>query len=316
MKILVTGSSGFIGYHLTKKLISLGHKVTGIDNHNDYYEQKLKELRRGSLEKIGLKFYQTDINNIDSLNESFDLIVHLAAQAGVRVLDKKIYQISNVNGFKAMCNFAKKNRVSKIIYASSSSVYSDNLKSSFIEDTTKLSPKSFYGETKLFNENYAKKFSKENDVCMIGLRFFSVFGPFGRPDMAYYLFSKNLLENKKITVFNEGATQRDMTYIDDIVDGIIQTKHFLIENYENVDHEIFNLGNETPIKTIDMLQALQKKLKKTANIVYQTSDNESKFTKANISKARRILGYNPQINFNKGIDNFIRWLIDYEKRKK
>lgn len=316
MKILVTGSSGFIGYHLTKKLISLGYQVIGIDNHNDYYEKELKELRRDDLEKIGLKFYQTDINNLESLNESFDLIIHLAAQAGVRVLDKKVYQISNVNGFKAICDFAKKNQVSKIIYASSSSVYSDNLKTSFIEDNTKLSPKSFYGKTKLFNENYAKKISKENDFSMIGLRFFSVYGPFGRPDMAYYLFSKNLLENKKITVFNEGVSQRDMTYIDDVVEGIIQAKLYLMKNCDNIEHEVFNLGNETPIKTIDMLQTLQKKLKKSANIVYQTSDNESKFTKANISKARRILGYNPQINFNDGIDLFIRWLINYEKRKK
>ena len=315
MKILVTGSSGFIGFHLVKKLISLGHKVIGVDNHSNYYNTKLKDERLKLLSSKKFKFYSQDINQLNIPETNIEVAINLAAQAGVRVSEDKqyLYESTNVIGFKKFCNFCEEKGIHKIIYASSSSVYSDLVQSKFNEISSELKPKSLYGESKLSNEVYAARFAKKTKKRLIGLRFFSVYGPFGRPDMAYYLFTDALKKNKKITLNNQGNMARDMTYIDDIVTGMMSSIRYLNNrNTNSVCHEIFNLGNDNPVKAIDLLKILEKKLNRKTIIKNYQTQNESAFTHADISKAKKILGYNPQTNIEKGIDEFLKWHKNYE----
>ena len=200
----------------------------------------------------------------------------------------------------------------KVIYASSSSVYCDQNRSKFDETDTALEPKSFYAETKLMNEKYAENFSLNNRKVVIGLRFFSVYGPYGRPDMAYYSFTESILKNKKIILYNNGLMSRDMTYIDDIIIGINQVIKYM-QNFDGSHHEIFNLGNGTPVTTSDLLGTIEKKLEKKALVIHKTSMNESKFTCANLNKSKKHLKYLPKTKFNNGIDRFINWYLKYGK---
>ncbi len=314
MKILVTGSSGFIGFHLVRKLLNAGHKVVGIDNHNDYYDISLKEYRRDKLKNKNFKFYLQDINNIKIKEPSFDLAINLAAQAGVRVKKDKehLYTHSNIHGFKAFCSFCKLKNISKIIYASSSSVYSDSNSKKFSENRSELKPKSKYGISKLVNENYASKICNESDISIIGLRFFSVYGPYGRPDMAYFLFTEALKNSKIINLNNKGLMARDMTYIDDIINGVEASIKYLFREKKQIKNEIFNLGNNLPITTNNLLRTLSKKINKSYQIKNIHTKNEIQITHADITKAKNLLGYQPEINFNKGIDNFLKWHSEYE----
>ena len=319
MKILVTGSSGFIGYHVVKQLIKKGHYVYGVDNHNEYYCSKIKEDRNNLNLNKNFFFLKADINNLPKFsNTNFDLVIHLAAQAGVRVLPKfrKFYKTTNINGFKSICNFCHENNINKIIYASSSSVYSDSGKEKFSESCTKLTPKSQYGSSKLENETFATRFAKKNDISMIGLRFFSVYGPYGRPDMAYFSFTESIKNGSMITLYDNGNMLRDMTYIDDIVDGIMKSIDYISKEKINGKNEIFNLGNERPIKTIDVLNTIESLLNKKSKIKLMPSKNEALRTHANISKAKKVLGYSPQTSFNDGIKNFITWHNQYENEKR
>ena len=314
MNILITGSSGFIGYHLTKYLLEKGHNVTGLDNHNSYYNIDLKKLRNRKLQHKNFIFHKLDINNLQSIEGSFDCAINLAAQAGVRS-DKSLrkqYVESNINGFKNFLNFCEDRSIKKVIYASSSSVYCDQNRSKFDETDTALEPKSFYAETKLMNEKYAENFSLNNRKVVIGLRFFSVYGPYGRPDMAYYSFTESILKNKKIILYNNGLMSRDMTYIDDIIIGINQVIKYM-QNFDGSHHEIFNLGNGTPVTTSDLLGTIEKKLEKKALVIHKTSMNESKFTCANLNKSKKHLKYLPKTKFNNGIDRFINWYLKYGK---
>lgn len=314
MKILITGSSGFIGYSLSKRLLELGHEVTGIDNHNDYYSTQLKEARKNELLDKKIDFLLLDLNDLDKLKGNFDIAINFAAQAGVRVPKKhqKKYEDSNIIGFKSFYSFCISRKIKKIIFASSSSVYCDQLSTKFREDQSTLKPKSFYGETKLFNEEYAKKKSIEYDIDTIGLRFFSVYGPYGRPDMAYYKFAKAILLNKEIKLFNKGKMSRDMTYIDDIVDGILLSLKRISANSRKEKYEIFNLGRDNPISTLELLKIIEKKLGKKSNIKHFQSFQESSFTHANLDKSRKFLGYNPIFKIDEGIENFLEWLLIYE----
>ena len=316
MKFLVTGSSGFIGYHLVSKLLEDGHKVIGVDNHNDYYDISLKEHRKSALGNTNYKFYQQDLNRISISENKIDVAINLAAQAGVRVSKDReyLYDHSNIKGFKNFCNFCRKKSIKRIIYASSSSVYSDSLSKKLTESESKIEPKSKYGFSKLSNENFASDFSRKNNISTIGLRFFSVYGPFGRPDMAYYLFTEALKKNTSILLNNEGKMSRDMTYIDDIVDGIIGAIDYLVNNDKKITNEIFNLGNDCPITTYDLLQKIEKKLNKKAKIINNNTKNEAKFTHADITKAKNLLGYQPKVSFDKGLDNFLNWHKNYEKK--
>lgn len=317
MKVLITGSSGFIGYHLTKKLLERGNYVLGIDNHSDYYDAYLKKIRCSLLKHKNFRFIQSDINDLNFDEKNIDLAINLAAQPGVRVKKEiqHLYQHSNVEGFKNLCAFCSSQKIKKIIYASSSSVYSDAASGKFNEESTKIQPKSQYGKSKQSNEKFAEKYSTDNDVSFIGLRFFSVYGPFGRPDMAYYSFAKSLLERKKIVLNNDGNMSRDMTYIDDIITGIYGAIEY-IEKKKEVVHEIFNLGNDKPIKTKILLNFLEKKLGLSSEIIKNTTFNEAKYTHADIAKAKKILKYQPKIDIEEGLSNFLEWLIDYENSKK
>ena len=314
MKILVTGSSGFIGFHLVKKLIEDDHIVTGIDNHNDYYDSRLKEKRLKLLAHKNFSFHKCDLDKISSINGDFDIAINLAAQAGVRVKKEKeyLYEVSNIKGFESFCNFCKEKGISKVIYASSSSVYSDQEKNEFSETHTALEPKSLYGKSKLANEKLANEISKKYKISFIGLRFFSVYGPYGRPDMAYYLFANNIAKNKENILFNRGNMARDMTYISDIIEGINSSINYLNQTENITINEIFNLGNNTPIKTSHLLQSIEKNLFKKSKIRNQDSINESLHTHANIEKAKKLLGYSPKVKFEDGIKEFINWYKKYE----
>ncbi len=314
MKILVTGCSGFIGFHLSKKLLKAGHTVVGIDNNNDYYNPNLKLKRLSLLDSKKFSFHPSDINNISLNDRNFDLAINLAAQAGVRVSKDKeyLYEYSNITGFKSFCNFCKKKNINKIIYASSSSVYSDTVTGKFDEYTTTLEPKSKYGKSKLSNEIYASEFIKQSDISMVGLRFFSVYGPFGRPDMAYYSFTEAIKENRAISLNNEGNMYRDMTYIDDIIQGTVGAIDYLFSSESKNKNEIFNLGNDAPIKTSFLLNRIEKIIGKNALIQHFTTENENISTHADITKAKNLLGYDPKVSFDIGIERFLDWHKQYE----
>ena len=314
MKILVTGCSGFIGFHLVKKLLNAGHKVVGIDDNNDYYNPKLKLDRLALLSSNNFTFYKFDINHISIDKNSFDLAINFAAQAGVRVPKEKehLYQHSNVNGFISFCNFCKKQNIDKIIYASSSSVYADINNEKFCESSTLLNPKSTYGQSKLSNEKHASKLMNSCDISMVGLRFFSVYGPYGRPDMAYYAFTKSIKEKDIISLNNNGNMYRDMTFIDDIVQGILGAIEFVFRQENLNKHEIFNLGNDAPIKISYMLHKLEKILGQKALIKQNITENEALKTHADITKAKNLLGYEPKVYFDEGIERFLDWYKKYE----
>ena len=314
MKVFVTGSSGFIGFHLIKKLIKLNYDIVGVDDHNDYYNVSLKDLRKELLESKNFTFLKKNINNLDTINGEFDIAINLAAQAGVRVKKEKehLYQSSNVIGFRSFCNFCKKNNIKKIIYASSSSVYSDSGLGKFNELTTSLKPKSSYGLSKLLNEDYATRFLNKHDASIIGLRFFSVYGPFGRPDMAYYSFTDSLKKKKIITLYNEGNMLRDMTYIDDVVDGILGAINYVRNSKNKIKNEIFNLGNDKPIKTSELLRKIELYSNQRAITKIEYTENESLMTHADITKAKNLLGYDPKVSFDEGIIKFLEWYRDYE----
>ena len=309
MKILVTGSSGFIGFHLIKRLLSAGHKVVGIDDNNDYYNPKLKYKRLALLDSKNFTSYECDINNISITEKNFDLALNLAAQAGVRVSKEKefLYEHSNIKGFKSLCNFCKNNYINKIIYASSSSVYADIGNSKYCETSTPLIPKSIYGKSKLANEMHATELIKSDDLTLVGLRFFSVYGPYGRPDMAYYAFTKAIKEKETINLNNNGNMYRDMTYIDDIIDGIFGAIDYVMDPVNVNKNEIFNLGNDAPIKIEEMLHRLELIIERKAIIKTMISKNEAFITHADITKAKNLLGYDPKVCFAQGIEEFLDW---------
>ena len=314
MKFLITGSSGFIGYHLSKRLLECGHDVVGIDNHNDYYKKSLKEHRRNLLTSSRFKFYLQDINKLDIAESDFDFAINLAAQAGVRVKKNKehLYEDTNIKGFESFCKFCEKKQIQKIIYASSSSIYSDEAKKKFLENKTKTIPKSKYGLSKIANENFASKFSKLKDISFIGLRFFSVYGPLGRPDMAYFSFANAIKNNQTLYLNNKGKMYRDMTYIDDAIQGIVCTIKYMQQHRRTINNEIFNIGNDSPISTLKLLETLENKLKSKALICHVQTENESQFTHADITKSKNLLGYEPEVCLEDGIKFFLKWFKTYE----
>lgn len=317
MKVLITGSCGFIGFSLSKSLLKKGYSVIGIDNFSDFYDVNLKIKRNKLLEHKNYSFLNLSLNDLDNLKvDNIDLAINLAAQPGVRVSKEKqhLYMETNVKGFISFCNFCEKNLITKIIYASSSSVYSDIHIGKYCEDSTKLEPKSEYGVSKLKNEIYAEEFSRNTKSNMIGLRFFSVYGPFGRPDMAYFSFTNSLKKNLKITLNNYGKMQRDMTYIDDVVNGIKGAINLLNSKKQKIkQNEIINLGNDKPISTSELLSKLEAKLGKKSEVVHLNTKNEAFFTHADITKAKKLLGYNPIINIDEGIARFLKWHQEYDK---
>lgn len=316
--ILVTGSAGFIGFHVTKKLLETGNKVIGIDSLNNYYEPKLKKDRNKILlESKNYKFYKLNLKNEKELKKIFtenkiDKICHLAAQAGVRYsLENPLaYEESNLKGFINIIECARHFKVKDFIYASSSSVYGKNKmdKKGFKESDEVNQPISLYAATKKANELIAYNYHHLFGINCTGLRFFTVYGPYGRPDMAIYIFTKNILAGKSIDVYNHGKMFRDFTYVGDIVDGIIKS---LEKSYP---YEIFNLGDSDTIELKYLITNIEQNLKQKAKINFkpiQPGDVEKTF--ANISKAKKMLGFNPKTKIEEGVKNFIEWYKEYYK---
>jgi len=316
--ILVSGSAGFIGFHVSQKLLEGGVNIVGVDSLNDYYDPNLKNYRNDILKKYNnYKFYQVDISQEDSLKKIFeenkiDKICHLAAQAGVRysLQNPAAYHQSNLQGFINIIECARNFNIKDFIYASSSSVYGKNKmkEGGFSEEDNVDHPISLYAATKKANELIAHTYHHLFGLNCTGLRFFTVYGPSGRPDMAMFLFTEEIINNKELKLFNYGKMFRDFTYIDDIADGIIKS---LEKAYA---YEIFNLGNSQTVEIGYLIELLEKALGKKAKIkleAIQPGDVEKTF--ANISKAERMLNFKPHTNIEKGVENFIDWYRKYHK---
>lgn len=312
--ILLTGGAGFIGAHTAKKLIEEKYKVVIIDNLNDYYDRKLKQDRlKILLAGLKFKFYKADISNYKQLEKifakhKFDCICHLAAQAGVRhsLINPWIYEKTNITGMLNLLELAKGNKIKKFIFASSSSVYGGNTKMPFSETDSVDKPVSFYAATKKSSELLAHAYHSLYGIKVCGLRFFTVYGPWGRPDMAYYKFADLIRKNKPIEIYNFGKMKRDFTYIDDIVSGAVSA----IKN--DFDFEIINLGNNQPEELGRMIFLLEKYLRMTIKKKYlpmQAGDVVA--TWADIDKAKKLLNYKPVVSLEEGIKKFIAWYKNY-----
>ena len=318
MNILVTGAAGFIGFHTCLSL-QTKHKVYGLDNLNNYYDVNLKKSRLKILKKNkDFEFLKTDIQNKNLHNKfkriKLDIIINLAAQAGVRhsLKDPFSYIDSNILGQINLLEFAKKINIKKFIYASSSSVYGGNEKMPFSVKHRVDKPISLYAASKKSTELLAECYSHLFKIKCIGLRFFTVYGPWGRPDMATFIFTKKILENKKINIFNYGNMKRDFTYIDDIVKGIKGAVN-LKGDYK---HKIYNLGNNKPEDLKRFISIIEKNLKvKAKRNLLPIQPGDVAKTSANIDESKRELNFNPKTSIDEGIPKFIEWYKQYYKIK-
>ena len=331
-KIIVTGSAGFIGFSLCINLLDSGNKVIGVDNHNDYYDPRIKESRFKILAKYpNYQHYQIDLSDQKSLEKVFsdhkpEKVVNLAAQAGVRysIENPLAYISSNIVGFTHILENCRNYKVEHLVYASSSSVYGANTKMPFSEHDSANHPLSLYAASKKSNELMAHSYSYLYELPTTGLRFFTVYGPWGRPDMALFKFTKAILEEKTIDVFNYGKHTRDFTYIDDIVSGIIKT----LDNpaTSNIDWNsklpdpssskapwrIYNIGNSKPVELMEYINALEKSLKKKAKVNFlplQMGDVPD--THADIYNLKNRFNYNPLTSVYEGVSKFVDWYKSY-----
>ena len=314
--ILVTGAAGFIGFHLSRKLLETGNQIIGVDNLNRYYDVSLKKARLELLRSYkDFVFYREDIQNLSGLKEIFQKhsigrICNLAAQAGVRhsLKDPFSYQKSNLEGFLNLLEMAREYKVLNFVYASSSSVYGNNPKIPFSVDDRVDTPVSLYGATKKANELMAYAYSHLFHIPCTGLRFFTVYGPWGRPDMALFLFTDAILNNRPINVYNYGRMRRDFTYIDDVVDGTIAA----LERPHA--YEIFNLGNSNATELMDFIRIIEEELGREAQknlMPLQPGDVIE--TSADIRKSREMLGFSPKTPIWDGIRKFLAWYREYYK---
>ena len=333
-KKIITGSAGFIGSSLCLKLLKQGDIVIGIDNHNDYYDPKIKEARIERLKKYSnYKHYKIDISNQKSLEDVFkehrpQVVVNLAAQAGVRysMENPLAYINSNIVGFAHILENCRNYKVSHLVYASTSSVYGANTKMPFSEHDSANHPLSVYAASKKSNELMAHTYSYLYKLPTTGLRFFTVYGPWGRPDMALFKFTKAILDEKPIDVFNHGKHTRDFTYIDDIVEGIKRTldnpatKNANWNSNEpdpatsNAPWSIYNIGNNKPIKLMDYIDALEKALAKKAEINFlPLQPGDVPDTYASTQNLNKKFNYKPSTSVIDGVSNFVKWYKDYYK---
>lgn len=314
--ILVTGAAGFIGFHLSKRLLEMGKKVVGVDNMNDYYEVSLKEARLEILRLCkDFSFHKMDIQDRRGIRNLFQTyriqrVCNLAAQAGVRhsLKDPYSYEKSNLDGFLNLLETAREYRVVNFVYASSSSVYGKNSKTPFSVEDRVDTPISLYGASKKANELMAHAYHHLFGIPFAGLRYFTVYGPWGRPDMALFLFTEAILRDRPISVFNFGRMRRDFTYIDDVVEGTIAA----LEN--PFSYEIFNIGNSNPIDLLDFIKIIEEELGREAKkklMPMQPGDVIE--TSADIEKSRRLLGFTPKTPIREGIRNFLAWYREYYK---
>ena len=316
MRLLVTGSAGFIGYHLCESLLADGHQVVGIDNFNTYYDVKLKRDRAACLlPKKGFTMAEGDLCDREFLAgvfaaAPFDVVVNLAAQAGVRysIEHPHAYQKANLEAFLNILEAVRHNGKPRLVYASSSSVYGGNTKLPFSESDPVDRPISLYAATKKANELMAHTYTHLYGMQTVGLRFFTVYGPWGRPDMAMWMFTRDILAGKSIPVFNHGAMQRDFTYVDDIISGVRGSMFS-----EGLDpYEVFNLGNHRSEKLLDMIGVIGRELGcevKMDLLPMQPGDVPA--TYADIARARAKLGFEPKTPISIGIQHFVKWYRSY-----
>ena len=334
MKILVTGSAGFIGFSLCNKLLERGDNIIGIDNHNNYYDPKIKDSRLNQLLNYSnYQHYRIDLVNRTDLDKIFKdhkpfKVVNLAAQAGVRysMENPLAYINSNIVGFAHILENCRHYKVNHLVYASTSSVYGANTKMPFSENDSANHPLSVYAASKKSNELMAHSYSNLYKLPTTGLRFFTVYGPWGRPDMALFKFTKNILEGKPIDVFNHGKHTRDFTYIDDIVEGLIKIIDNTAENNINwnsnlpdsasskVPWRIYNIGNNNPVKLMDYIDALQKTLGKKAKINFlPLQPGDVPDTYASVDNLKKEFNYKPKTSVTEGVSNFVKWYKNYYK---
>lgn len=323
-KILVTGVAGFIGFHVTKTLLEKGEKVVGIDNLNSYYSVDLKEARLSQLSAYpNFYFYQADISDIEAVEKiwkqegDIDRVVHLAAQAGVRysLTDPYPYIASNLMGFTVILERCRyQSNFKHLVYASTSSVYGDNKTLPFSEDQQTDTPISLYAATKKSNELMAQSYWHLYQFPITGLRLFTVYGPWGRPDMALFKFTKSILNDTPIDVYNNGNMARDYTYVDDIVNGILKALDRPSTPNKESSHPIYNLGNKKQENLLNFIEVLEKALNKKAIknfLPLQAGDILETFS--DITKAEKELGYSPTVPITEGIPNFVKWYNSYYK---
>lgn len=314
-QILVTGAAGFVGFHTALRLKARGDHVVGLDNFNDYYSPQLKEKRAQILQENGIKVIRGDICDFTTLEklvkeQKITHLVHLAAQAGVRysLLNPKAYVLSNIEGFGNILEVCRHHGL-KLIYASSSSVYGTNTKVPFSIDDPTDNPASFYGATKKANEVMAFSYHHLYHVPVTGLRFFTVYGPWGRPDMAYYSFAEAIYAGKSIPLFNHGKMERDFTYIDDIVDGIVASV-----DLQDGGAEIFNLGNHHPETLNTFVGLLEKYIGKEAVKEYlPMQPGDVPVTYADIQTSQEKLNFNPKTGLAEGLQKFVAWFLNQKK---
>jgi UDP-glucuronate 4-epimerase len=324
LQVLVTGVAGFIGMHIAKRLLENGCKVVGIDNLNDYYDIELKKARLSQLncKSYDFEFEKIDINETEKISNffkkhKFELVIHLAAQAGVRysIENPHIYIDTNIKGFLNILESCKDQNINNLIYASSSSVYGNNSDTDFKELDNTNEPISLYGATKKSNELMAFTYSNLYNINIIGLRFFTVYGPWGRPDMALFKFTHAILQDNPIQIYNNGKMIRDFTYIDDVVESVSRIVMKIKENsLENVKHNIYNIGSENPMPLMDYITVLEKTLGKSAKKIFiQAQLGDVTRTSSNSSKLYNWINYKPKTEIKAGIKNFVNWFKDYYK---
>ncbi|MBM3708023.1 MAG: NAD-dependent epimerase/dehydratase family protein [Actinobacteria bacterium] len=321
MNILVTGGAGFIGSHICEKLVSCGSNIICIDNFNDYYNPHIKENNISALmenQSVLFTLYREDILNTHALDEIFskhkiDIVIHLAARAGVRpsINNASLYEQVNVQGTINLLDACRQYSVEKFIFASSSSVYGGNIKIPFSEKDIVDNPVSPYAATKKAAELICYTYFHLFHISISVYRFFTVYGPRQRPEMAIHKFTRRILNNKEIYVYGDGSTSRDYTYIDDITDVILN-------NLENIKgFEIFNLGNSNPVKISDLINTIEKITAKKAAVNYiDPQAGDMKSTCADILKARKMLKYNPKISIEEGVKKFVEWYIETKNKNK
>ena len=332
--LLVTGAAGFIGFHVARRLMAEGHRVIGFDNLNDYYDPHLKEARLKELQKHnGFEFVRGDLSDRDAMAKlfaqgQFHYVIHLAAQAGVRysLINPEAYGQSNLIGFLNMLEMCRQHSIAHLVYASSSSVYGANAKVPFAVDDGTDHPLSLYAATKKANEGMAHAYANMFGLKSTGLRFFSVYGPWGRPDMAMWLFTEAIMQGKPLKLFNKGDMKRDFTYVDDIVEAITRLifipaepdPHWSALNPNAatsfVPHRLYNIGNHTPVRVDHLVHLIEEAVGKKAIIEHAPMQQGDVYeTYADVSALTKATGFEPHTPIEKGVRAFVDWYKAYTK---
>lgn len=331
MKFLVTGAAGFIGFHIAQRLLNEGHDVVGIDNMNDYYDVSLKQARLDRLSSPAFHFQQLDLADREGMAtlfaaEQFDRVIHLAAQAGVRYSLENPYAYADANlmGYLNILEGCRHTKVKHLVYASSSSVYGLNRKMPFSTEDAVDHPVSLYAATKKANELMAHTYSHLYGIPTTGLRFFTVYGPWGRPDMALFKFTKAMLAGKSIDVYNYGKMKRDFTYIDDIVEAVVRVQDVIpqanadwtVENgspaTSSAPYRVYNIGNSSPVELMDYITALEEALGMEAKKnMMPIQPGDVLDTSADTQPLYDLVGFKPQTSVKEGVKNFVEWYKDY-----